>query len=96
MWLYVDNERRVLGANLHDMDGNTGWELAEVPEDFDIDLIWDDHGAALYKIVDGQLITRTEDERQADWPEPEPVHIDPARQLRADVDYLAMMMEVEL
>ena len=96
MFLYIDYARRVLGANPNDMTGNTGWEHAEVPDDFDIDQIYDDHGAALYKLVDGQLIERSEDERKADWPEPEPVPVDPTKQLRADVDYIAMMMEVEL
>lgn len=96
MWLYVDYLSRVLCANPNDMTGNTGWEQAEVPEDFDIDLLYDSHGAALYKLIDGELVTRTEEERQADWPEPEPIPVDPQRQLRADVDYIAMMMEVEL
>ena len=96
MWLYIDYAGRVLGANPNDMKGNTGWEQAEVPEDFDIDHIYDDHNAALYKLVDGELTVRGEEERRADWPEPEPVSVDPAKQLRADVDYLAMMMEVEL
>ena len=96
MWLYIDYSGRVLGANPNDMIGNTGWEQAEVPDDFDIDMIYDNHGAALYKLMDGELVPRSEEERQADWPEPEPVPIDPTRQLRADVDYIAMMMEVEL
>lgn len=96
MWLYIDYAGRVLGANPNDMTGNTGWEQAEVPEDFDINQLYDDRGAALYKLVGGELVTRSEDERQADWPEPVPVPVDPARQLRADVDYIAMMMEVEL
>lgn len=95
-WLYIDSAGRVLGANPNDMEGNTGWEQAEVPKDFDINQLYDDHGAALYKIVGGKLIERSEEERQADWPAPEPVPVDPARQLRADVDYIAMMMEVEL
>ena len=96
MWLYVDYAGRVLGANPNDMTGNTGWEQAEVPEDFNIDMLYDDHDAALYKLVDGELVTRSEEERKADWPEPEPMPIDPTKQLRADVDYIAMMMEVEL
>lgn len=96
MWLYTDYAGRVLGANSNDMTGNTGWEQDEVPEDFDINMLYDEHGAALYKLVDGELATRSEEERQADWPEPEPVPVDQTRQLRADVDYISMMMEVEL
>lgn len=96
LWLYVDCAGRVLGANPNDMEGNTGWEQAEVPEDFNIDMLYDERGAALYRFVDGELVERTEEERRADWPEPEPAPIDPAKQLRADVDYIAMMMEVEL
>ena len=96
MWLYIDCFERVLGANPNDMTGNTGWEQAEVPEDFDIDQLYDGRGAALYKLVDGQLVERSEEERCADWPEPKPIPVDPQRQLRADVDYIAMMMEVEL
>ena len=96
MWLYVDCAGRVQGANPNDMTGNTGWEEVEVSEDFDIDLLYDSHGAALYNLVDGEIIERSEEERRADWPEPEPIPIDPQRQLRADVDYIAMMTEVEL
>ena len=96
MWLYVDYVGRVLGANPNDMSGNTGWEQAEVPENFNMDALYDDRGAALYKLVDGEIVERTDEERRADWPEPEPVPVDPTKQLRADVDYIAMMTEVEL
>lgn len=96
MWLYIDYAGRVLGGNPNDMTGNTGWEQIEVPESFNIDMLHDDHGAALYKLVDGELTERSEEERRADWPEPMPVPVDPTKQLRADVDYIAMMMEVEL
>lgn len=96
LWLYIDYAGRVLGANTNDMRGTTGWEEAEVPEGFNIDILYDNHGAPLYKLIDGQLITRSEEERKSDWPEPEPTPVDPITRLRADVDYIAMMTEVDL
>lgn len=97
MWLYIDPAGRVLGANPNGMTGNTGWECAEVPEEFNVDTLFDSHGAALYELMDGQLVERSEDARRADWP-PEPMPELPVdlQQLRADVDFISMMTGVEL
>ncbi len=38
------------------------------------DQLTDDHGAALYKVVNGTVQERTQEEREADWPpDPTPV-----------------------
>lgn len=72
IWLYLDERRRILGANPNDMTGNTGWEQAEAPEDFDPNNIWDEYRVPLYKFVDGEIAERSEEEREADRPKPEP------------------------
>ena len=97
LWLYTDCARRVLSASSKRMDGNTGWEQAEVTDGFNIDALYDSHGAALYGLIDGRMVERSEDERRADWP-PEPMPELPIdlQQLRADVDFISMMTGVEL
>lgn len=97
MWLYIDSRGMILAASPNDMEGNTGWEHVDLPDDIDIDNLMDEHGAAMYMLIDGELVKRSEAERMADWPEeaaPEP-NID-VQQLRADVDYIAMETGVEL
>lgn len=35
--------------------------------------LYDDHGACMYKLINGAAVERSEEERMADWPEePEP------------------------
>lgn len=72
MFAFVD-DGRVLALNSGDMTGNTGWQQVNTtltPND----RLTDDHGAALYKVVNGTTQERTQQEREADWPpEPEPV-----------------------
>lgn len=97
MWLYLDSIGRVISACPDDMAGNTGWEFVEVPNNFDMNILWDNHEAAMYMVEDGILIARTLDERMADWSDD--TTIEPAvniHQLRADVDYIAMETGVEL
>ena len=60
-----------------DMSGNTDWYWMELDDETAAKLternLNDDHGAAYYKMVDGNVVERTEEERQAEWqPEPEP------------------------
>ena len=60
----------LMALNANDMTGNSDWmeiNTTLTPED----RLADDQGAALYKIVAGEVVERTEQERQADWP-PEP------------------------
>lgn len=72
MYAFVDNGR-VFGLNDNNMTGNSGWQQVNTvltPED----QLTDDHGAALYKVVNGTVQERTQEEREADWPpDPTPV-----------------------
>lgn len=72
MYAFVDNGR-IFGLNANDMTGNSGWQQVNTvltPED----QLTDDHGAALYKVVNGTVQERTQEEREADWPpDPTPV-----------------------
>ena len=70
MYAYVD-AGRIFALNENDMSGNTGWEEIETNLTVN-DPLTDDHGAALYKVVDGASVERTQEEREADWPTPEP------------------------
>lgn len=84
MWLYLDYRGCVMAYNCGSMDGNTDWVYygGELSGE-----ITDDHGAALYRLLDGELIERSEEERMKDWlPEPEP-------EATAD-DYREMLREL--
>lgn len=65
---------RVLALNARDMSGNSGWQQVNTTLTPD-DRLTDEHGAALYKVVNGTTQERTQQEREADWqqePEPQP------------------------
>ena len=68
MWVYLDEQDRVCSVNAGNMAGNSGWTEADVALTVDSDLT-DEKGAALYRLIGGELVTRSEDERRADWPE---------------------------
>lgn len=68
MWVYTDEQDRVLGCCENSMAGNSGWTEADVKLTVESQLA-DERGAALYRLVIGELVTRTEEERMADWPE---------------------------
>ena len=71
IWVYTDQDR-ITGLNNNNMAGNDGWQQAEIDLDINAQL-FDEKGAALYKLVNGQKVLRTEEERRADWqPDPEP------------------------
>ena len=71
MWVYI-NQGCITGLNTNYMGGNDGWQQADVDLNLDSQL-FDEKGAALYKLVNGQKVLRTEEERRADWqPDPEP------------------------
>lgn len=72
IWIYSDEKHRILGANPNDMTGNTGWEQAEAQDGFDLNNIWDEYRVPLYKFVDGEIAERSEEERAADRPKPQP------------------------
>lgn len=63
---------RVLALNARDMSGNSGWQQVNTTLTPD-DRLTDEHGAALYKVVNGTTQERTQQEREADWqPDPAP------------------------
>lgn len=72
MFAFVD-DGRVLALNEGNMAGNSGWQQVNTVLT-PADQLTDDHGAALYKVVNGTTQARTQQEREADWPpEPTPV-----------------------
>ena len=70
MWIYADNQKRILGYSTNNMFGNTGWQdvLEEVP-----DVLTNEHGVPLYELVDGQITPRSQEDVDADYVPPEPV-----------------------
>ena len=69
--VYTDARKCILGVCFDDLSGCSDWQLA------DIDLtpnsiLTDDHGAALYRLEDDEVVERTPEERQADWPPEQP------------------------
>ena len=67
-----------------------GWKVGEMDG-----APYDTHGIPLYKDVDGEITARTAEEIQADvdaLPVQPPTE---AEQLRADVDYLMMLIDEE-
>ena len=67
MFGYVDDQGRLLGLNEADMSGNSGWMPVATVLTVS-DPLTDDHGAALYKVVNGTVQERSKQEREADWP----------------------------
>ena len=72
--VYTDERHCILSVCRDDLSGCSDWQNADItltPQDD----ITDDHGAALYRLENGELAVRTEEERRGDWPEetePEP------------------------
>lgn len=75
----VDGQKRIVGMNVYDLTGNTGWML--LPENLTgrteqeiFDRITEEHGVPLYKVEDNAMVCRTDEEIAADIPdEPAPV-----------------------
>ena len=89
---YADDEGRVLSICPDDLTGSSGWHRGDIHISPADDLT-DDHGAALYRLENGVLVARSEEERCEDWPveeEPEPSEIeqlaDAARILFGEVE----------
>lgn len=88
----LDNRNCILSVCRDDLSGCSDWQNAGIkltPEDD----ITDDHGAALYRLENGKLVERPEEERREDWPveeEPEPTEAEQlaqaARILFGEVD----------
>ena len=66
----VDMGGRVTGICPDNLTGGSGWIWAETGLTPQTEL-FDARGAALYKVVDGTVMPRTQEERDADTPEPE-------------------------
>ena len=73
----TDAENRITSLCVDDLSGCSDWQRTTVEAlglGMDAEL-WDDHGAALYRLKNGVAVHRSEAERQADWQaeeEPEP------------------------
>lgn len=81
MWIYIDDQSRVLGYNPNNMAGNTGWIETHDPiftppeEGAEINVsLFDYRDIALYKYdAETDAVTeRTQEEMDADWVEPVP------------------------
>ena len=73
-----------------DMEPESEWSYGEID-----DMAYEEHGIPVYKEVNGNVVPRSEEEIQEDideLPVPEPTE---AEQLRADVDYLLMIIDEE-
>ena len=75
MWVCTDSNRNVIGLNENSMSGNSGWQqLDNCLLTLEMD-IFDQHDCPLYKLDGDVVLRRTQEERQADWPEqPQPVN----------------------
>ena len=71
MWGHLI-ENKIDAVNPNNKDGCTGWQ--EIPDGLTVNSpLTDEKGAFLYKLVDGAIVERSQEEREADWPpEPEP------------------------
>lgn len=95
MWLYIQNGC-VLATSSSDMTGNSGWfffEDAVVPTE-----LTNSDGVAIYKIVEGLVVARTEEEIAADTPEPEvpeeTLSNEEIAEIMADHEYRICLMEL--
>lgn len=79
----TDAENRITSLCLDDLSGCSDWQRTTVEAlglGMDAEL-WDDHGAALYRLENGVAVPRSEAERQADWPTEEELEPTEAEQL---------------
>ena len=90
-WVYTDDRGCIYGINPNDMTGNTGWQEAEGVALTVDDALFDEHGAALYKLENGAAVARTEAERRGDWMEDEAARQQPSTDERLDEIEAAMI-----
>lgn len=57
--------------------------------------LWGKYGTYKYKLVDGKVVERTDEEQSADYVEPVYIPTEEEK-LRADVDYIAVMSGITL
>lgn len=95
----VDDANRIVGMNINNLTGNTGWQL--MPENLTgkteeeiFNYLTEEHGIPLYKIQDGTMVCRTDEEIKAD------IIIDDTpsqlEKLEAQMFYTAMMTDTLL
>lgn len=80
LWLYTDDDGRLQGMNPNDMSGNTGWQEAVdaslLGDDPMSKPVTDERGIALYRVAQGVVMARTQEEMDADYipsdPQPTP------------------------
>ena len=76
----LDNRNCILSVCRDDLSGCSDWQNADIkltPEDD----ITDSRGAALYRLENGELVERPEEERREDWPAEEEPELTEAEQL---------------
>ena len=79
----TDAGNRITSLCVDDLSSCSDWQRTTVEAlglGMDAEL-WDDHGAALYRLENGVAVPRPEAERQADWPEEEEPEPTEAEQL---------------
>lgn len=105
VYVSIDSENRIVGLNPTDMTGNSDWtETTEENLTTHTDVTYDEmfaklseeHGVALYKFVNSYAENRTAEEIAADIgniPAPAPTQVEVNT---ANIEYIAMMEEIEL
>lgn len=83
-------------ANAICINERGGYQFRLYPSGEENPSIYDMDGIPLYKYVDGMVIARTEDEIEDDRLAIPPAPPSPMEQLRADVDFIAIMSGVDL
>lgn len=95
----LNDKYSIVSLCIDDLSGNTGWIRCDTNE-LGIDMtanLFDEHGAPMYKLIDGVAVERSIVERTEDWIDDYTPEIEVnVKQLRADVDYIAMETGVEL
>lgn len=86
----VDQETRVIplcdwGENV---ESDPDWIVGDIPG-----IAYESHGIPLYKYVSGEIVQRTSEEIEADINALPPEEPSEQEMLRADVDFLLMLME---
>lgn len=96
--LFVNPARNTVEAfDVRNLSGNTDWMWMDVDDETAAKLtegnLHDDHGAAFYKLVDGVVVERTEEERCEDWPVSEVEPPTEFEELQAQALYTAVMTD---
>ncbi len=68
IWIYVNNRNHIIAASLSDMTGNDGWQQIDsrlMPWGKDL---YDNNGAPLYELDNGEIKERPLTDRKADTP----------------------------